>query len=114
MFGIERSHVLLIDIEDQYMAAIIVEIFVDWRMHHSHTFTAFAFTGARAGFWRLYTIFTSKKVPCTVFAVGMALERNPEAGKAMVQAGMDVSDYDYHDVVISIACSFMCTLLGIR
>lgn len=27
--------------------------------------------GSRAGFWRLHRVFTSKKVPCTVFAVGM-------------------------------------------
>ena len=37
--------------------------------------------GSRAGYWRLYNLLTKKKynnnVPCTVFAVGMALERNP-------------------------------------
>lgn len=33
--------------------------------------------GARAGFWRLHRLFTNKKTPVTVFAVGMALERNP-------------------------------------
>lgn len=27
--------------------------------------------GSRAGFWRLHRLFTKKKVPCTVFAVGM-------------------------------------------
>ena len=27
--------------------------------------------GSRAGFWRLHRLFTSRKVPCTVFAVGM-------------------------------------------
>ena len=35
--------------------------------------------GSRAGFWRLYRIFTRRKLPCTVFAVARALERNPEA-----------------------------------
>jgi allantoinase len=38
--------------------------------------------GARAGFWRLYRLFTKRKLPVTVYAVGMALERNP----AVVQA----------------------------
>lgn len=33
--------------------------------------------GSRTGFWRLYRLFNKKKFPCTVFAVGMALERNP-------------------------------------
>jgi hypothetical protein len=27
--------------------------------------------GARAGFWRLHRLFTKRKTPCTVFAVGM-------------------------------------------
>jgi len=42
--------------------------------------------GSRAGFWRLNRLLTSKEIPCTVFAVGMALERNPEACQAMVEA----------------------------
>ena len=33
--------------------------------------------GSRAGFWRLHRLFTKRKTPVTVFAVGMALERNP-------------------------------------
>jgi len=33
--------------------------------------------GSRSGFWRLYRLFNKKKIPCTIFAVGMALERNP-------------------------------------
>lgn len=40
--------------------------------------------GSRAGFWRLHRLLTKYKVPTTVYAVGMALERNPEAAKAMV------------------------------
>lgn len=34
--------------------------------------------GSRAGFWRLHRLFQRIQIPCTVFAVGMALERNPE------------------------------------
>jgi peptidoglycan/xylan/chitin deacetylase (PgdA/CDA1 family) len=39
----------------------------------------------------------------TVYAVGMALERNPDAGRAMVEAGFEVASHgwrwiDYHDV----------------
>ncbi|KAL7485858.1 hypothetical protein ACHAW6_011446 [Cyclotella cf. meneghiniana] len=51
--------------------------------------------GARAGFWRLHDLLTRKKVPCTVFAVGMALERNPSACKAMIQAGWEVASHGY-------------------
>lgn len=35
-----------------------------------------------------------RKLPVTVYAVGMALERNPEAAKAMVNAGWEVSTHD--------------------
>jgi peptidoglycan/xylan/chitin deacetylase (PgdA/CDA1 family) len=51
--------------------------------------------GARAGFWRLYRLFTSRNLPVTVFAVGMALERNPEAAKAMANAGWEVASHGY-------------------
>lgn len=51
--------------------------------------------GSRAGFWRLHRLFTQKKVPCTVFAVGMALERNPQACSAMVEAGWEVASHGY-------------------
>ena len=29
--------------------------------------------GSRAGFWRLYRLFQSKTIPCTVFAVGVSI-----------------------------------------
>ena len=51
--------------------------------------------GARAGFWRLYRLFTERNLPLTVYAVAMALERNPEAGKAMVAAGWEVASHGY-------------------
>jgi peptidoglycan/xylan/chitin deacetylase (PgdA/CDA1 family) len=51
--------------------------------------------GARAGFWRLHNLLTSKQVPCTVFAVGMALERNREAANAMVKAGWEIASHGY-------------------
>lgn len=51
--------------------------------------------GSRAGFWRLHRLFTQKKIPCTVFAVGMALERNPLVCKAMVDAGWEVASHGY-------------------
>lgn len=61
--------------------------------------------GSRAGFWRLYRLFTSEKIdlPVTVFAVGMALERNPEVCKAMKEAAWEIASHgyrwwDYQDV----------------
>src|SRR5918998_3245205 len=32
--------------------------------------------GSRAGFWRLWRMFTERKLPVTVYAVAMALQRN--------------------------------------
>jgi len=41
--------------------------------------------GPRCGFWRLHRLFTSRKVPVTVFGTGMALERNMEVVGAIKQ-----------------------------
>jgi peptidoglycan/xylan/chitin deacetylase (PgdA/CDA1 family) len=39
--------------------------------------------GSRSGFWRLKRLFQEKNIPATVFAVGMALERNPQVCQAL-------------------------------
>ena len=59
--------------------------------------------GSRAGFWRLYRLFTERGLPVTVFGVAMALERNPEAVAAMQSAGWEIASHgyrwiDYQDV----------------
>lgn len=46
--------------------------------------------GARAGFWRLHRLFTKRKTPVTVYAVGMALERN----RAVCQALREQTDWE--------------------
>jgi putative urate catabolism protein len=46
--------------------------------------------GSRAGFWRVHRLFTRRGLPLTVYAVGQALERNPEAARAMATAGWEV------------------------
>ncbi len=52
--------------------------------------------GARCGFWRLHRIFTSRKVPVTVWGVGMALERNMEVvGAIKQQPDWEVSSHGY-------------------
>jgi len=51
--------------------------------------------GARAGFWRLHRMFTSRDLPVTVFGVAMALERNPEAVAAMQEAGWEIASHGY-------------------
>jgi putative urate catabolism protein len=51
--------------------------------------------GARAGFWRLYRLFREFDVPVTVFAVAMALERNPRIIEPMQDAGWEIASHGY-------------------
>lgn len=51
--------------------------------------------GARVGVWRLKRLFDRYDVPVTVFAVGMAVERNPEAIHALHAAGHEISSHGY-------------------
>ncbi len=51
--------------------------------------------GSRVGVWRLLKLFQQFDIPITVFAVAMALERNPAAARAFVQAGHEVCSHGY-------------------
>jgi putative urate catabolism protein len=58
--------------------------------------------GSRAGFWRLWRIFTQANLPITVYAVANALVRNAEAIAAMHEAGWEIASHglkwiDYGD-----------------
>ena len=59
--------------------------------------------GARAGFWRLWRLFTQRAVPVTVFGVATALARNPDAVAAMREAAWEIASHglkwiDYRDM----------------
>ncbi len=47
--------------------------------------------GARAGLWRLLRAFERRRLPLTIFAVAMALRRNPEAAAAFREFGHEVA-----------------------
>jgi putative urate catabolism protein len=49
--------------------------------------------GSRAGFWRLWRLFTGRGLPLTVFAVATAMQRNPEAVAAMREAGWEIASH---------------------
>lgn len=49
--------------------------------------------GARAGFWRVWRIFTQRKCPLTVFGVATALQRCPEQVRAMKEAGWEIASH---------------------
>jgi putative urate catabolism protein len=51
--------------------------------------------GARAGFWRIRDVFKNRALPLTVFGVGMAMERNPAAVEAMLEAGWEIASHGY-------------------
>lgn len=51
--------------------------------------------GSRAGFWRLHRLLTEKEIPTTVYAVGMALERSPEACQAMMDSKWEIASHGY-------------------
>jgi OHCU decarboxylase len=58
--------------------------------------------GARAGFWRLWRLFTARNMPVTVFAIATAMARNAEAVAAMKEAGWEIATHglkwiDYRD-----------------
>jgi len=49
--------------------------------------------GSRAGFWRLYRLFTERELPATVFAVALALQRVPEIVQAMQSSQWDIATH---------------------
>jgi putative urate catabolism protein len=49
--------------------------------------------GSRAGFWRLWRLFTERGLPVTVYGVATALQRNPPAVAAMRGAGWEIASH---------------------
>jgi allantoinase len=47
--------------------------------------------GSRAGLWRVLRLFEQRQLPLTIFAVAMALQRNPEAVAAFGQLGHEIA-----------------------
>jgi len=59
--------------------------------------------GARAGVWRLLRLFRQYDVPLTVFAVALALKKNPVLVEAFLRDGHEIASHgwrwiDYHGV----------------
>ena len=49
--------------------------------------------GSRAGFWRLWRMFTERNMPVTVYGVALAMQRNPEAVAAMKEADWEIASH---------------------
>jgi allantoinase len=59
--------------------------------------------GSRVGFWEIMRVMRERRADATVYAVGMALERNPEAAAAIAASGLEVACHgqrwiDYQDI----------------
>ena len=51
--------------------------------------------GSRVGVWRIFKLFQKKEIPLTLFAVAMALERNPSVAEAAMEAGYEICSHGY-------------------
>ena len=63
--------------------------------------------GSRSGFWRLDRLFKEKKIPVTIFGVGLALKQNPEVCHALKNGNYEIAAHgyrwiDYQDVKKSV------------
>ncbi len=47
--------------------------------------------GSRVGFWEIMRMLRARRVDATVYAVGMALERNAEAAAEIAQSGFEIA-----------------------
>ena len=75
--------------------------------------------GSRAGVWRLLRLFDARETPVTVFAVAMAMERNPAVVEAFVRGGHEIASHgwrwiNYQDVPEAIEREHMARAIEIH
>jgi allantoinase len=51
--------------------------------------------GSRVGVWRLLKLFARYDIPLTIFAVAMAMERNPAVVEAFLKAGHEIANHGW-------------------
>ena len=51
--------------------------------------------GSRRGFWRIHELFQEKKIPITIFGVGMALKKNMDVCNAIKGANYEVASHGW-------------------
>ncbi len=51
--------------------------------------------GSRVGFWRLDKLFKEKKIPVTIFGVGLALKQNTEVCEAIKKGDYEIAAHGY-------------------
>ncbi|MDQ0470660.1 allantoinase PuuE [Labrys wisconsinensis] len=90
---------------DPYSEAFLSDIMgaANWPNQRHWNMESIYEYGARAGFWRLWRLFTGRKVPLTVYGVATALMRSPEQVAAMREADWEIASHglkwiEYKDV----------------
>ena len=68
--------------------------------------------GSKSGFWRLDRLFKEKKIPITIFGVGLALKQNPEVCDAIKKGDYEIAAHgyrwiDYQDIKKSVEKNHM-------
>tara|TARA_B100000029_G_scaffold462063_1_gene494243 strand:+ start:835 stop:1743 length:909 start_codon:yes stop_codon:yes gene_type:complete len=68
--------------------------------------------GSRSGVWRILKLFKDFNIPITIFAVAMALKRNPLVCEEFLKDGHEICSHglrwiNYHDISIDIERSHM-------
>ncbi|CEG46491.1 urate catabolism protein [Plasmopara halstedii] len=82
------------DVSSEHLLSDIVGALPYMGQRHMNMESLYEY-GSRAGFWRLHHAFTVRRIPLTVYAVGRALEQNPEVAQAMKDAKWEVASHGY-------------------
>lgn len=56
--------------------------------------------GSRVGVWRLLNCFEKHDMPVTIYAIGQAIEKNPEVAEAFTKNGHEIASHGYRYVQI--------------
>ena len=51
--------------------------------------------GSKRGFWRIYNSFIERKLPLTIFGVGLALKKNNEICSAIKESDFEIASHGY-------------------
>ncbi|NBS55771.1 MAG: allantoinase PuuE [Betaproteobacteria bacterium] len=75
--------------------------------------------GSRVGVWRMLKLFRRYNIPLTIFAVAMAMERNPAVVEAFMQAGHEIANHglrwiNYQDAPLKIEREHMQRAIEIQ
>jgi peptidoglycan/xylan/chitin deacetylase (PgdA/CDA1 family) len=88
--GSEKTYAMGDDVnEDFYELPFKVEGQRDLAIESAYEY------GSRAGIWRLFRVFAAAGIPVTCVAAAVALERNPDVARKLVERGDEVAGHGY-------------------